>query len=36
MLVFGAYFPDEVAVLQTLRQIKERLNKVSWNIKVTV
>lgn len=34
MLVFGAGFPDEVAVLQTLRQIKERLNKVSWNIKV--
>lgn len=34
-LVFGAGFPDEVAILQTLRQIKERLMKVTWDLKVS-
>lgn len=33
-LVFGADFPKEAEILQTLHLIKERISTVAWNIKV--
>ena len=32
-LVYGA-FPNNEAVLETLKMIKERLNAISWTIKI--
>jgi len=33
-LYYGINFPNEAAVLITLKRIKERLSKITWNIEI--